>query len=270
MPVKPPSTAMTLYFKGVEKTSMLTAEVERKLIREYVDTKSARAKQRIIEGALRYVISEARKHPRARFDPSIMGDLIAAGNIGLVRALDKFNPEAGTRFLTYASWWVRHEMREENRKLGIIHVPTHALSKGTRSPLTTELEENVHSDSNAYADNHSTEVNTRSSLLKLLDITALSTREAYIVKTCFGIHTGAKTLKQIGSVLLITGERVRQLRETAVKVTPDRNTTQCYFLTPPTSWSSFSSSASSWASLPRRSLPLPQLRLKSPPYRNDN
>jgi RNA polymerase sigma factor (sigma-70 family) len=216
MAIKDNVSAMSLYFKGVERTKMLTAEVERGLIRQYADTKDPIAKKRIIEGALRYVIAEARKHPRARFDPSVMSDLIAAGNIGLVRALDKFNPEAGTRFLTYASWWVRHEMREENRKLGIIHVPTHALSKGTRPPLTTELEENVHSESGAFRDTYATEIDTRHSLLKLLDITALSTREVYIVKTCFGIHTYPKTLKQIGSVLLITGERVRQLRETAL------------------------------------------------------
>lgn len=208
---------LSLYYKDVEGTHLLTAKEERKLLLEYRDTESEDAKNNardlVVQGALRYVISEARKHPRSHSNRSVLEDLIAAGNIGLVRALGKFNPDAGTRFLTYAGWWVKHEMREEARRLGLVHVPAHAVAKGVRSPITTELTENSATDD--YGDSI-TQINTERSLIKLLDITALTIREAFIVKTCYGVHTTPKTLKQIGKVLSITGERVRQLRESAL------------------------------------------------------
>lgn len=207
------SDSLSLYYKDVEGTRMLSAAEERKLIRKYHDTQDPSARDLIIKGALRYVIAEARKNPRSYANRAVLEDLIAAGNIGLLRALKKFNPDAGTRFLTYAGWWVRHEMREESRRIGLVHIPAHALAKGVRSPLTSELHENLTGDK--YQD-ETLQVNTAQSMVKLLTLTALSIRETFIVKTCFGIHTHPKTLKQIGKVLDITGERVRQLRETAL------------------------------------------------------
>jgi len=195
---------------------MLTAEVERELIQRYKETKDPKARDLIVQGALRYVIAEARKHPRSRIERSILEDLIAAGNIGLIRALTKFKPEAGTRFLTYASWWVRHEMREEGRRLGLVHVPAHAIAKGLRTPHTTEYVENIVGDADTNLEGYAVDIEMQQSLLKLFQLTDLSIREVFIIKTSFGIHTAPKTLKQIGRVLEITGERVRQLRETAV------------------------------------------------------
>lgn len=206
--------SLSLYYKDVEGTRLLTACEERALIRKYHDTRDPQARDLIIQGALRYVIAEAKKHPRAFYDRSVLEDLIAAGNIGLIRALGKFDPEAGTRFLTYAGWWVRHEMREEGRRIGIVHIPTHAMAKGVKIPVASELTEYSHVDE--FAVDAAAEVNTAESVIKLLDLTSLSIRETFIVKTCYGIHTSPKTLKQIGKVLDITGERVRQLRETAL------------------------------------------------------
>lgn len=194
---------------------MLSAEVERELIQKYKQTKCSRARDLIVQGALRYVIAEARKHPRSMSERSILEDLIAAGNIGLIRALGKFDPNAGTRFLTYASWWVRHEMREEGRKLGLVHVPAHAMAKGMRTPHTTEFTETILGELE-NEDDSIADIEMQQSLLKLFQLTDLSIREVFIIKTSFGIHTPPKTLKQIGRVLEITGERVRQLRETAV------------------------------------------------------
>lgn len=205
--------SLSLYYKDVEGTRLLTPVEEQELIKKYHQTKDPKARDRIIQGALRYVIAEARKHPRSYNDRSVLEDLIAAGNIGLLRALHKFDPEAGTRFLTYAGWWVRHEMREEGRRLGLVHIPAHAIAKGVKSPPTTELVENILPDPD---DNLVLTVTTQQSVLKLLNLTSLSTRETFIVKTCYGIHTMPKTLKQIGKVLDITGERVRQLRENAL------------------------------------------------------
>lgn len=211
-----PVDSLSRYYKDVESTRMLSAEVERELIQQYKKTKDDKARDLIVQGALRYVISEARKHPRSRVERSILEDLIAAGNIGLIRALTKFDLNAGTRFLTYASWWVRHEMREEGRRLGLVHVPAHAVAKGLRTPHTTEYVENIVGDIDTNIEGYAIDVEMQQSLVKLFHLTELSVREVFIIKTSFGIHTGPKTLKQIGRVLEITGERVRQLRETAL------------------------------------------------------
>lgn len=210
------SDSLSRYYKEVESTRMLSAEVERELILRYKETKDPKARDLIVQGALRYVIAEARKHPRSMMERSILEDLIAAGNIGLIRALNKFNPEAGTRFLTYASWWVRHEMREEGRRLGLVHVPAHAIAKGMRTPHTTELTEAVLADLENDDEGCIANIELQQRLVRLFEYTDLSIREVFIIKTSFGIHTPPKTLKQIGRVLEITGERVRQLRETAV------------------------------------------------------
>lgn len=208
--------SLSRYYREVDATQMLSADVERTLILKYKETKDPTARDQIIKGALRYVIAEARKHPRSLMDRSVLEDLVAAGNIGLIRALNKFDTSMGTRFLTYASWWVRHEMREEGRRLGLVHVPAHAVAKGTRTPHTTEYTENVHGNGDEDFEGYTVGIEMQQSLLKLFKVTDLSIREVFIIKTSFGIHTTPKTLKQIGRVLEITGERVRQLRETAV------------------------------------------------------
>jgi RNA polymerase sigma factor (sigma-70 family) len=208
--------SLARYYKEVEATSMLSAETERELIRRYQENKDPKARDLIVKGALRYVIAEARKHPRSHVERQTLEDLIAAGNIGLIRALTKFKPEAGTRFLTYASWWVRHEMREESRRLGLVHVPAHALARGTRSPNTSEYSENTPTDTDSNLEGYAVDVMAHQSLLKLFELTNLSVREIYIIKASYGIHTAPKTLKQIGQMLEVTGERVRQLRETAI------------------------------------------------------
>lgn len=212
------SDALTKYYSAVSSVVVLTAATERGLLAEYKSTEDLIVKRRIqaqvIEGALKFVIHEARKQPRAIKDREALQDLIAAGNIGLVRALEKFDITQGVRFLTYAGWWVRHEMREENKHLNICHIPTHAMSKGVKAPTPIELDETV-LKVEPLVDTITT-LHNKQSIGKLLDLTILSVRESFIIRTCFGIQTRPKTLRQVGKILVITGERVRQLREGAL------------------------------------------------------
>jgi len=212
--------SLTQYYGEMSRVEILSPSEERKLIISYLNIKEETVekkalRERIIRSALRYVISEARKHPRAIKDRAALQDLISAGNIGLVRALNKFQPEQGTRFLTYAGWWVRHEMREAAKHLNICHVPTHALSKGTKPPIPTELQ-----DYNLYEPEETEfteELHFIHCIGKLLNLASLNVRETFIIKSCYGIDTIPRTLKQVGNILGITGERVRQIREVALK-----------------------------------------------------
>jgi len=217
--VKEPTVndSLTKYFSEVSSVVMLTAAVERALISSYKTTTDLKVKRdirdRVIKGALKFVIAEARRHPRSK-DRAAFQDLIAAGNIGLLRALEKFDLDQGTRFLTYAGWWVRHEMREQNKHLNICHIPTHASSKGISAPIPVEYTDAIVPVE--LTEDAASALHSKQNTLKLLDISVLNTHERFIIKACFGIETAPKTLRQVGKLLVITGERVRQLRETAI------------------------------------------------------
>jgi RNA polymerase primary sigma factor len=84
--------------------------------------RDARAREELIVSNLRFVVTTAKKLSKS---PEIIQKLISAGNVGLLVALDKFDMARATRFLTYASWWIRKEMLDELHASGIVHVPSH-------------------------------------------------------------------------------------------------------------------------------------------------
>lgn len=91
------------------KYPLLTAEQEYELAVKYRDHRDENAKRLLVGSHLRLVIKIARSHAGYKVQ---MADLISEGNIGLMKALDKFDPEKGNRFSTYAVWWIRAQIRE--------------------------------------------------------------------------------------------------------------------------------------------------------------
>ena len=95
--------AIRLYLKDIKKLPLLTAEEEISLAnRIKKGDKAARAK--MIQSNLRLVISIAKKYSHLGVS---MLDLIEEGNLGLMKAVEKFNPKKGYRFSTYGAWWIR-------------------------------------------------------------------------------------------------------------------------------------------------------------------
>lgn len=78
-------------------------------------------KDKIIRSNLRFVFKEAKK--LSGNDPTIFKELISAGNEGLLVAFDKFKPESGYRFLSYAGWWTKQRMLKEMSKMRIVSLP---------------------------------------------------------------------------------------------------------------------------------------------------
>ena len=135
--------AVQLYLKTIGRTSLLTAQEERDLAkRAEMDDESAR--QRLIQANLRLVVSIAKHYINRSPNLGIL-DLIQEGNIGLSKAVDKFDYRKGFKFSTYATWWIRQAItRALADQSRTIRIPVHmveTISKYTqiKRKLSQEL-----------------------------------------------------------------------------------------------------------------------------------
>ncbi|MFM7120648.1 MAG: sigma-70 family RNA polymerase sigma factor [Gammaproteobacteria bacterium] len=111
-----------LYLAEIGRHQLLTADEERALARR-VQQGDARARGRMIECNLRLVVRLARRYLN-RGLPLL--DLVEEGNLGLIRAVEKFDPERGFRFSTYATWWIRQSIeRGLMNQVKMIRLPVH-------------------------------------------------------------------------------------------------------------------------------------------------
>ncbi|HSG88871.1 MAG TPA: sigma-70 family RNA polymerase sigma factor [Pseudomonadales bacterium] len=114
--------ALTAYQRDVGRTTLLTADEEIALGRR-VQCGDEQARARMIESNLRLVIMMARRYANRGLP---IEDLIEEGNVGLIRAVEKFDPELGYRFSTYAAWWVRQAVeRALANQSRLIRLPVH-------------------------------------------------------------------------------------------------------------------------------------------------
>jgi RNA polymerase primary sigma factor len=117
--------AVSHYLKDIRKTNLLTRDEERELACR-VARGDAEARQRMIEANLRLVVSIARRYLYAGLEFS---DLIEEGNIGLIRAVEKFQCERGFKFSTYATWWIRQAIeRAIVNQARTIRLPVHVAT----------------------------------------------------------------------------------------------------------------------------------------------
>jgi RNA polymerase primary sigma factor len=115
---------LTQYLGRVRDGRLLDADEEKELSRR-AHAGDGRARQKLIECNLRLVISIAKKY-RGRGVP--FEDLIQEGNAGLIRAVEKFDPEMGNRFSTYATWWIRQAVTRALADYGrTVRLPAHVV-----------------------------------------------------------------------------------------------------------------------------------------------
>ncbi len=118
--------AASLYLKEIGFTPLLTAEEEIKFARK-IKTGDEAARKRMIESNLRLVVKIARRYVNRGLS---LLDLIEEGNIGLMRAVEKFDPELGFRFSTYATWWIRQTIeRGLMNQTRTIRLPIHIVKE---------------------------------------------------------------------------------------------------------------------------------------------
>lgn len=254
------------YISSVRRYPLLTQEDEVRLGR-LVKQGDVKARNSMITSNLRLVIKVARDY-RTRGVPML--DLIEEGNLGLIHAVNKFDPERGFRFSTYATWWIRqgieHAVMNQSR---LVRLPFHVIKDLNQVlKVKKQLQEKAHGQGVAVK-NIAKELNidedkVRSMLVvaegisisdlnvknkdseksvSLLDMLAdektptleeqfgnteiekllrswidsLNERQKIIVIHRFGINDNdIKTLEEIGEMLHLTRERVRQLQKTVL------------------------------------------------------
>jgi RNA polymerase primary sigma factor len=239
---------INLYLKDIRKIKVMTPERERELSKMISSgTLTPReindVNQELLEGNLRFVITVAKQYQNQGLD---FPDLISEGNLGLMKAIQNFDWSKNLRFISYAVWWVKQSILQSlNDNARTIRLPVnvvqdlHRAKKAIESnggkledrfqnlPSMIDLDMNINEDGDTLVDvivNHNADMPDESfnsgdmlkiKLLSLLHI--LDEREKVIIEDYFGLSGTQRTLEDIGGDFSLTKERVRQIKEKALR-----------------------------------------------------
>jgi len=116
-------TSLGWYLDKIKYTPLLTAEQEKQLARRVREHSDPIAREQMIAANLRLVVKIAKDYTNPGMT---LSDLVAEGNLGLMRAVEDFDPDAGARFSTYAAWWVKQAIKRAMINAGQpIHIPAY-------------------------------------------------------------------------------------------------------------------------------------------------
>lgn len=212
--------SVSYYFKDISKCKPLTRDEEYNLWKKYKYENDIDARNKIVSSNLKFVANVAKKFQGLGLSYS---DLIAEGNIGLIRAMDKFDGNKGFKTISYSVWWIRQTIMEAIDKRNSLEADD--LPTETNTPelnidseeYINDIEETVNDIfiDNDY-DKHEKERAEKTAISHLIQ--NLTQKEKTILFKYYGLNgEKQKTLEEIGEELGITKERVRQINEKILK-----------------------------------------------------
>lgn len=255
--------ALKSYFKDLKNVELLSG-IEQTDLAVRAKKGDAMALDQLVKSNLRFVVTVAKDYIYSKIP---LEDLISEGNIGLIKALDKFDETKKIKFISYAVWWVRQSITQSIYDNGsVVRTPVNRIninnkiSKTTdvlfkelnREPTAKEISDFCQvcevDIKNSYSDcSHMIDFDNKSSdnsIVNLVDyleddsfeqvnininrqavnyeiksvLSGLSKRENDIINMYFGLNGGEeKNLREIGVELRLTNERVRQIKDFALK-----------------------------------------------------
>jgi RNA polymerase primary sigma factor len=118
-------SGLQLYLKQINESPLLTGDEEKELGRRIVRDNDPAARERMVRSNLRLVVNIAKNYVGRGL---ALPDLIEEGNIGLLKAVEGFDPENGSRFSTYASWWIKQAIKRALiNSVQPIHIPAYMV-----------------------------------------------------------------------------------------------------------------------------------------------
>jgi len=236
------------YLKDIRRIRVMTPDREKELAQrmlspEITEKEKKEIQQELLEGNLRFVITVSKQYQNQGLD---LPDLIAEGNYGLMKAIENFDWSKGLRFISYAVWWVRQSILQSlNENARTIRLPVNVVQELHRAkkeldsagvalpekfatlPYTINLDNPLNEEGDTLLDiivnpnaeladaNLSTEDTLKKKLIEMLDV--LDNRERVIIEDYFGLSGNTRTLEDIGGDFSLTKERVRQIKEKALR-----------------------------------------------------
>ncbi|MBO4551236.1 MAG: sigma-70 family RNA polymerase sigma factor [Bacteroidaceae bacterium] len=186
------------YLQEISSEPLLSQKQEVELSKK-IHEGDRKALDKLVRANLRFVVCVARQYQDQGLS---LPDLINEGNVGLIKAAEKFDEKRGLKFITYAVWWIRerilHALAAEQRHLA------RRLLNELPSPDSLITPVNQTSESLSIEMNHA--------------LSLLGERERLIIERTFGLNGQSEmTLEEIGEGLELSRERVRQIREKAIR-----------------------------------------------------
>lgn len=204
------------YFNDISKFSTLSKEEELSLWEKYKKENDLKARDKIVKSNLKFVASVAKPYIGMGLSYS---DLIAEGNLGFMKAIEKFDYTMDFKTISYSVWWIRQTILEALKKRNILKGDELTQSENMDEENNSDIDDNI-TEHEEYIDsfefNNIKQTDDSFSMEKLFD--TLTEREKKVISLYFGIDQNKDlTLEEIGKELGLTKERIRQIKECALK-----------------------------------------------------
>ena len=205
--------SVSTYFNEVASYKPLPKDEELELWRKYKYNGDMNARDKLISSNLKFVARIAKQYQGRGLS---YADLIAEGNVGLIKALDKFDGERGYKIISYSVWWIKQTILEALAKRNASD--DEDLPLDYEKPLGPDDEQNEVVDDSFVNDGlERTQQLERDEIIRVL-MEYLNQREKNIITKYYGRDGGKpKTLEEIGMEYGLTKERIRQIKNTSFK-----------------------------------------------------